>query len=159
MARKTALLQKLKNDGKAFVYHNKNWKAYVTIVLSSPGEVADVVTELTGSQTASPWGLSGFSLTSAFKNSNAGRHYLMWIDNRGGMSTIGALAHEAVHISGLVLSDCGVSVDLKDISASECLAYLVEDIMRFTLPKLDWRGLDVSKLIDKEDKNEHFGAN
>lgn len=151
MAKKNTILQKLKDDGKAFVYHNKNWKVYVTIILSSPDEVADAVTEITGSDTESPYGLSGFSLTSAMQSSK-GRHYLMWVDNRCGLSTVCALAHEAVHISGLILSDCGVSVNLKDISASECLAYLVEDIVKFALPKLDWRGLDISKLIDKEDK-------
>lgn len=151
MAKKNTILQKLKDDGKAFVYHNKNWKVYVTIILSSPDEVADAVTEITGSDAESPYGLSGFSLTSAMQSSK-GRHYLMWVDNRCGLSTVCALAHEAVHISGLILSDCGVSVNLKDISASECLAYLVEDIVKFALPKLDWRGLDISKLIDKDDK-------
>ena len=151
MAKKT-ILQKLKDEGKAFVYHNKNWKVYVTIILSSPDEVADAVTEITGSDTASPYGLSGFSMTSAISKSSKGRHYLMWVDNRCGLSTICALAHEAVHISGLVLTDCGVSVDLKDISASECLAYLVEDLVKFALPKLDWRGLDIAKLMDTTEK-------
>lgn len=147
------LLRKMKEEGKAFVYHNKNWKAYVTICLCTPDEVADAVKELTGSDEASPYGLSGFSITSALGNgSNGGRHYLMWVDSRYGFKTIAALCHEAVHISGLVLTDCGVSVNLKDVSASECLAYLVEDIVRFALPKLDWKGLDSSVLEDREEE-------
>lgn len=147
---KSVLLKKMKDDGKAFVYHNRNWKVYVTIVLSSPDEVAECVKEITGSD-ASPYGLSGFSITSALKSA-ASRQYLMWVDNRNGLGSIASLAHESVHIAGLILSDCGVDVDLRTTSASECLAYLVEDLMRFALPKLDWRGVDVSKLLEKEEK-------
>lgn len=150
MSRKN-VLKKLKEDGKAFVYHNKNWKVYVTVILSTPDEVADAVADITGDESYTPYGLSGFSLTSALGSSSS-RHYLMWVDNTKGFDSISALAHEAVHISGLILGDCGVSVNLKDISASECLAYLVEDIVGFALPKLDWRGLDITKLIDKENQ-------
>ena len=150
-SKKSSVLKRLKDEGKAFTYHNKNWKVYVTIILSSPDEVAEAVADITGDSSYTPYGLSGFSLTSALGSSGP-RHYLMWVDNRNGFGSVGALAHEAVHIAGLVLTDCGVSVNLKDISASECLAYLVEDMVRFALPKLDWRGLDVSKLSESNER-------
>lgn len=143
---KRLALARLKKAGKAAVYENKNWKFAVTVVLCDEDEMTAVIDEnIVQGKDQEPLvarGLSGLSMDSASTSASRGsRHYMMWVNTSSGMKCLGALAHEAVHIAGMALSDCNVPCDLRNIGESECVAYLVEDLVCFAVEKLENLGM------------------
>lgn len=141
---KASALARLKKAGKAWVYENKTWKFILTVVLCGEDEMSMVVREsmASGSDRIVTKGMSGLSMDSEIAPaSRGGSRYMMWVNTEKGLSALGALAHESVHIAGMALSDCGVPCDIKDMGKSECVAYLVEDIVNFSVDKMSTMGL------------------
>lgn len=136
--RKSSVLARLKKQGRAAIYENTNWKCMVTVILCSQDDMAGVIDsdmDMSGCEGhISPYGLTGMSITRKM-DSKSGESYLMWVDTeRDGM--LSSMAHEAVHIAGLALSDCDIDVNLTKVSSSECVAYFVEDLVGFSVSML-----------------------
>ena len=144
--RKHTALKRLKAAGKAFVYDNSTWKFGVYVFLCSREEIAGVLDENVNegrpkSEHVSVSGLSGLTLVSEALESGGSGRFMMWVDTTRGEKCLGTVAHEAVHVAGLALSDRSVDCDIKSVSASECIAYLVENIVAFTVEKLIGMGI------------------
>ena len=140
--KKHIALARLKKTGKVAMYESRNWKFLVTIALCSAEDVAGVFEEnINGNcpedQKMSPFGLAGIAMAAApAEKSHMVGSYFMWVNTACGIKSLAALAHEAVHIAGMALSDRGAPCGLKDSRDSECVAYLVEDIVNFAVGKL-----------------------
>lgn len=147
-------LSKLKKAGKAWVYENKTWKFGVVLVLCGPEDMAGVMRENVNkghpeSEHLSVKGMSGLTLGSDMSASKASGRYLMWVDTSPGWKCLPAVAHEAVHVASMALFDRGVDCDVGKAGSSECVAYLVEDVVEFAVKKMCETGI----LLEKEDQN------
>ena len=138
---KKRALAKLMKAGKAMNYVNSTWKMGVVVILCSKEEAAGVIEENVNeghpeSERVSVDGMSGLTLGPDTSASRGGGRYMMWVDTEPREKCLAVVAHEAVHVAGLALSSRGVDCDIEKSSASECIAYLVEDIVNFTIQNL-----------------------
>ena len=154
--RKHTAMKRLKAAGKAFVYDNSNWKFGVYVFLCTKEEISGVLAEnvnegLPESEHLSADGMAGLTLAADTSASRGSGRYMMWVDTAPGEKCLCTVAHEAVHVAGLALSDRGVSCNIENTSASECIAYLVENIVSFTVEKLIGMGIVKSEKAAKAD--------
>ena len=123
------------------MYGNDTWKFGVVVILCPRNEIKGVIEENVNaghpeSEHLSVTGMAGLTLASDMSASRASGRYLMWVDTEPGFQCLGTLAHEAVHVAGMALADRGVDCDVAKSGSSECIAYLVEHIMEFSVDKL-----------------------
>ena len=144
--RKHTAMKRLKAAGKAFVYDNSTWKFGVYVFLCTKEEISGILAEhvnegLPESEHLSADGMAGLTLVADTSASRGSGRYMMWVDTAPREKCLGTIAHEAIHVAGLALSDRGVSCNIENTSTSDCIAYLVENIVAFAVEKLIGMGI------------------
>lgn len=147
---KMTALARLKRAGKAVVYTNDNWKFRVTVVMCGPDEMKSVIADNVdgGPEDFNVDSMSGLTLESTCGQSSMRlRHYLLWVNTQAGIDCIGTIAHEAVHVAGLALSSAEAPCNIDDTRSSECVAYVVESLVKFSVGILVNLGIVSGKAV------------